>query len=73
MRKKERNRKEQNFLVLHTNSAHFESRREQECLIKYINGEIDSTTMNKYAIDLHRTSDHVVFEWYKKVQGTPDI
>ena len=57
---------------MHKLSAQFESRREQECLIKYINDEIDSTTMNKYAIGLHETSDHGVFEWYQKEQGTPD-
>ena len=61
-----------NIFVLHTLSAQFESRREQECLIKYINDEIDSTTMNKYAIGLHGTSDHGVFEWYQKEQGTPE-
>merc|ERR1719187_942767 len=50
----------------------FESRREQECLIKYINDEIDSTTMNKYAIGLYGASDHGIFEWYRKEQGTPE-
>ena len=40
-----------------------QSRRELDCLIKYINDEIDSNTMQKYAIGLHAKSDNGVFEW----------
>ena len=41
----------------------FQSRREMDCLIEYINDEIDSTRMNKYAIGLHGRSDNGVYEW----------
>ena len=34
-----------------------------DCLIKYINDEIDSTAMNKYAIGLHAYSYSGIFEW----------
>ena len=40
-----------------------QSRRELDCLIKYINDEIDSNTMQKYAIGLRAKSDNGVFEW----------
>jgi len=40
-----------------------QSRRELDCLIKYINDEIDDTKMNKYTIGLHGRSDKGVFEW----------
>ena len=50
-----------------------ESRRELDCLIKYINDEVDSTTMNKYAIGLYGESDKGVWQWVGKTQGvTPD-
>ena len=48
----------------------FESRREMECLIKYINDEIDSTALNKYAIGLYGSSESGIFEWDGKSQGT---
>ena len=49
----------------------FESRREMECLIKYINDEIVSTppAMNKYAIGLYGSSESGIFEWDGKEQG----
>ena len=49
----------------------FESRREMECLIKYINYEIVSTppAMNKYAIGLYGNSESGIFAWDGKEQG----
>ena len=41
----------------------FQSRREMDCLIKYINDEIDDVKMNLFAIGLHGRSDLGVFEW----------
>ena len=40
-----------------------QSRREMDCLVKYINDEIDSTALNKYAIGLHAKSYNGIFEW----------
>ena len=49
----------------------FQSRREMDCLIQYINDEIDSTKMDKYAIGLHGRADKGVFEW-EYFQQTPE-
>jgi len=49
------------------------SRREMDCLIQYINDEIDSTRMDKYAIGLHGKADKGVFEWYYVYQTPEDF
>jgi len=41
----------------------FQSRREMDCLIKYINDEVESTTLQKYAIGLHSKTYNGIFEW----------
>jgi len=48
----------------------FQSRREMDCVIKFINDVVDSTTMYKFAIDLHAAgNERGIFEW-KDIRST---